>query len=169
MNKNWGHQTAGLERRSLGLLATTLVALIAAGAQCLAAPVILVNRQSGQCVATPGSGVAPGAQMVQRPCQDTSSLGWTIQPVAGGSRIVSQFDGFCLGVANGSLADGAAVREQACNQCFPAQCLVRTLARCFPLPQKLSANHFCQQESWIVCGNWRCKSCAQLRTSQHIR
>ena len=81
----------------------------------MAAPVILVNRQSGQCVATPSSGTAPGAQMVQRPCQDSPSLGWTIQPVAGGSRIVSQFDGFCLGVANGSLADGAAVREQACN------------------------------------------------------
>ena len=109
------YQTKGFVISVAGLLTLAAMASVIFASSAMAAPVVLINRLSGQCATNPGNGAAPTAQMVQRPCQDAPSGGWTIQPGAGGNRIVSQLDGFCLGVANGSQVDGAAVREQTCN------------------------------------------------------
>ena len=73
------------------------------------APVILVNRESGQCAVVPNDAATPGLKLNQQPCRGAAGENWTMQPVPGGYRIASRLDGLCLGVVNRSVADGAAV------------------------------------------------------------
>jgi len=77
--------------------------------------VILVNRNSGQCVTIPGGSSQPGLQMVQMPCRGPLDEQWTLQPVGSGYRIVSNLNGLCLEVAGASLADNAAVQQSPCT------------------------------------------------------
>ena len=52
------------------LFTLCLLATIASvEAQAVAAPVILINRNSGQCVTIPNGSSQPGLQMVQLPCR----------------------------------------------------------------------------------------------------
>jgi galactose oxidase len=81
-----------------------------------AAPVILINHNSGQCVTIPNGSSQPGLQMVQLPCRGPLDEQWTLQAVSGGYyQIVSLFNGLCLEVAGASLADNAAVQQSTCT------------------------------------------------------
>ena len=77
--------------------------------------VILINRNSGQCVTIPGGSSQPGLQMVQLPCRGPLDEQWTLQPASGGYRIVSSLNGLCLEVAGSSTADNAAIQQSTCT------------------------------------------------------
>jgi galactose oxidase len=77
--------------------------------------VILINRNSGQCVTIPDGSDQPGLQMVQMPCRGPLDEQWTLQAVSGGYQIVSLLNGLCLEVAGASQADNAAVRQSTCT------------------------------------------------------
>ena len=67
------------------LFTLCLLATIASvEAQAVAAPVILINRNSGQCVTIPNGSSQPGLQMVQLPCRGPLDEQWTLQAVSGG-------------------------------------------------------------------------------------
>jgi hypothetical protein len=87
-----------------------------AGAQALPVGqvVVLINRNSGQCVTNTGS-TQIGLQLGQRTCQGLNSEQWTLRAVTGGYRIVSRFDNMCMAVAGASTADGAAIQQWTCN------------------------------------------------------
>ena len=95
---------------TLCLLAT----IASVAAQAVAAPVILINRNSGQCVSDNGSSKL-GLQMIQRTCRGLLSEQWALSAVDDGYRIVSRLNGLCLAVAGASTADGAAVQQRTCN------------------------------------------------------
>jgi galactose oxidase len=84
-------------------------------------PIVLINRNSGQCVTNPGTSATLNLQMVQKPCSGSLSEGWTMQAVSGGYRIVSRLNGRCLTVQGNSPANGAAVVQYTCNNTAPGQ------------------------------------------------
>jgi galactose oxidase len=86
----------------------------AAQALPVGAVVILINRNSGQCI-NDGSSNQTGLQMSQRTCQGQLAEQWTLSAVTGGYRIISRFNNMCLAVAGNSTADGAAIQQRNCN------------------------------------------------------
>ena len=76
--------------------------------------VILINRNSGQCVSSNGSDQL-GIQMTQRTCRGGLDEQWTLHAVTGGYKIVSSRSGLCLEVAGASKTNGAAVRQWTCT------------------------------------------------------
>jgi hypothetical protein len=112
--------TGALRKGAANLLAFSALCLLATiasvAAQAVAAPVILINRNSGQCVTIPNGSSQPGLQMVQLPCRGPLDEQWTLQAVPGGYyKIVSLFNGLCLEVAGASLSDNAAVQQATCT------------------------------------------------------
>lgn len=108
------------KKRALGpwLMAGAVVLSIASQVEAQtipSAPVILINRESGQCAVVPNDAAAQGLKLNQQPCRGAAGESWAMQPVPGGYRIASRLDGLCLGVVDRSLADGAAVEQRACN------------------------------------------------------
>jgi ricin-type beta-trefoil lectin protein len=76
--------------------------------------VILINRNSGQCVNDTGSDQL-GLQMIQRLCRGGLDEQWTLQAVTDGYQIVSSLNGLCLEVAGASTVNLAAVQQGTCN------------------------------------------------------
>jgi galactose oxidase len=99
----------------LALSATCYLATIQSTEAQTTNEVILINRNSGQCVTVPNGSTQSGVQMVQRPCQGPPDEQWTLQAVSGGYRIMSSVNGLCLEVAGASTADNAAVQQSTCT------------------------------------------------------
>lgn len=78
------------------------------------ADLIIVNRNSGGCVAVSGPTTTPGTPVVQWRCWASAGQTFDRVETAAGFKIVDRNSGLCLGVANRSTRAGAAITIETC-------------------------------------------------------
>jgi galactose oxidase len=77
--------------------------------------VVLINRNSGQCITNTGS-TQVGLQLSQLTCHGPRSEQWILRAVTGGYKIFSKTNNnLCITVAGASTASGASIQQWTCN------------------------------------------------------